>query len=70
VILIQTSRPKAKQLLKQSRQLEDSKEFALIRADPFEGDRYDLGLCRLKRRTVLFGEFWTMIRFMSPEEVD
>jgi len=31
VILIQTSRPRQKQLLKQSRQLEDSKEFALIR---------------------------------------
>jgi hypothetical protein len=59
VILIQTSRPKAKTLIKKLQDAGGLKGICFNPgADPFEGDRYDLGILQTENGDMfLFGEF-------------
>lgn len=59
VILIQTSRPKAKILIENVEAAEGLKAICFNPgADPFDGDRYDLGLLQTNNGELfLFGEF-------------
>jgi hypothetical protein len=59
VILIQTSRPKAKTVIERIEAAEGLRAICFNPgADPFDGDRYDLGLLQTKNGELfLFGEF-------------
>ncbi|MBD2409606.1 hypothetical protein FACHB389_08985 [Nostoc calcicola FACHB-389] len=59
VILIQTSRPKAKTVIERIEAAEGLKAICFNPgADPFDGDRYDLGLLQTQNGELfLFGEF-------------
>lgn len=59
VILIQTSRPKAKTVIEKIEAAEGLKAICFNPgADPYDGDRYDLGLLQTNNQELfLFGEF-------------
>ncbi|MBD1881429.1 MULTISPECIES: hypothetical protein [unclassified Coleofasciculus] len=59
VVLIQTSRPKAKELIEQIQSAGGLKGICFNPGeDPFEGDRYDLGILQTENGNMyLFGEF-------------